>query len=91
MRNTKVRVHDKRSKWGYSRRVPTQALSGLDGMPLPWYNFFPLDDGGHAKLKAVNLQYSAYPPKAMIYLADPAAIKVRSLYFYLVHTLDVGS
>lgn len=60
-------------------------------MPLPWYPFFPLYDCGNAKLKAVNLQYSAYPPKAMIYLADPAAIKVRSLYVYLVDALDVGS
>ena len=40
------------------------------------------------QLKAVNLQYSAFPvPESMIYIADAAAIKVRLLCVYLVGCL----
>ena len=36
-----------------------------------------------AKLKAINLQVSAFPmPKSMIHIADAAAIKVRLQYAY---------
>ena len=45
-----------------------------------------------SELKPVNLQISAYPaPKAMIYVADAAAIKVCPLLFYVVDALDIGS
>ena len=45
-----------------------------------------------SKLKPVNLQISAHPaPKAMIYVADAAAIKVRPLLFYVFDALDIGS
>ena len=38
-----------------------------------------------------NLQISAYPaPKTMINVADAAAIKVRSLLFYVIDALDIG-
>jgi hypothetical protein len=48
--------------------------------------------GGECKLKAVNLQITAYPePKVMIVVADAAAIKVRPLYVYLFKDLRPSS
>ena len=39
---------------------------------------------GDCKLRAVNLQISAFPlPSSMIHIADPVAIKVRPPYVYL--------
>ena len=52
--------------------------AGQDAFPVVR---FPAHFMAETQLKAVNLQYSAFPvPESMIYIADAAAIKVRLLY-----------
>ena len=88
--NMKVRVHDKRSRGSYSRRTPHRLCQGWTGRLCLGTGLLHFMSG--YKLKAVNLKISAYPaPKAMVYVADAAAIKVRPLLFYVFDALDIGS
>jgi hypothetical protein len=86
----KVRVHDKQYRVGildaFSHRL-CQGWTRCLCLGIALSHFMR-----RCKLKALNLQVSAYPaPKVMIHLADAAAIKVRSLLFYVVDALDIGS
>ena len=79
----KVRVPDKRSMGSHSRLIPHRFCQGWTGRLCLGTVLLHFMSG--SKLKAVNLQISAYPaPKARIYVADAAAIKVRPLLFYVV-------
>jgi hypothetical protein len=84
-------VHDKRYRVGildaFSHRLCQSRTRCLClGIALSHFMM-------RSKLKALNLQVSAYPaPKVMIHLADAAAIKVRSnLFYHVVDALDNGS
>lgn len=77
-------MNDKQSRGGLSGTLSYADFvkAGQDAFALvpPLAHFM----GGECKLKAVNLQITAYPkPKVIIVVADAAAIKVRPLYVYL--------